>query len=313
MRRGYGDAKFPAGRLLESSAGRNWHGLLAERRWHPPAELPTFLLEYTEVALLLRGPTTVTRQAGSIRQSSFATSGAIWIGEAGLREDFVRFSGGAAEMLHIYLPAKPFAVLDSDDDGQRFSGASLRYEAGFYDPLIEQIGEAVLSELHSETACGALLIDLLATSLVARLLHSHSNLSPPPHPRSGALRGLDPRRLRRVQDFIEAHIEENITVADLASTACLSRFYFARAFKRATGTTPVKYVSQRRLAFAKALLARDDRSLADIATTCRFSSQANFSKAFRRATGLTPGQYRLERASARGDCLARPSPWHGAR
>jgi AraC family transcriptional regulator len=137
----------------------------------------------------------------------------------------------------------------------------------------------------------------LSTSLVAHLLHSYSNLSPKPIDASTTRRGLDRRRLQRVQAFIEAHLEEDITVAALASTACLSRFHFTRAFKTATGRSPHKCISDRRLELAKYLLAGDDRSLADIAAACRFSSQANFSRAFRRATGLTPGQYRARRSS----------------
>jgi AraC family transcriptional regulator len=269
--------------------------LFVERRSHPSGDLPTFELKYSEVALLLRGSTTITRQADSIYQRTPAARGAIWIGQAGLREDFVNFSDGGAEMLHIYLPERPFAILETDDDLRKYSKASLRYEAGFYDPLLEQIAEAILAEMRFETACGGLLIDSLSTSLVARLLHSYSNLTPKPIGTSTARKGLDRRRLQRVQEFIEAHLQEDITVEDLASTACLSRFHFARAFKEATGRTPLKYISEHRLELAKSLLARDERSLAQIAATCRFSSQANFSRAFRRATGLTPGQYRFRR------------------
>ena len=105
---------------------------------------------------------------------------------------------------------------------------------------------------------------------------------------------LDRHRLQRVLEFIEAHIEDDLNVATLASTACLSPFHFARVFKTATGKSPHQYVSARRLEQAKALLIQTDRTLADIALACRFSSQANFSRAFCRATGVPPGRYRAE-------------------
>lgn len=235
MKLEYGDDKFPTGRLLESSIGRNWRGLFVERRSHPAGDLPTFVLKYSEVALLLRGPTTVTRQADGMHQRTPGACGAIWIGQAGLREDFVNFSHSVDEMLH--LPERPFAILETDYDLQKFSTASLRYEAGFYDPLLEQIADAIPCEMRMETSCGGLLIDALSTSLVARLLHGYSNLSPKPINAPAARKGLDGPRLQRVQAFIEAHLEEEITVADLASTACLSRFHFARAFKTAIGRT----------------------------------------------------------------------------
>jgi uncharacterized protein with GYD domain len=105
-------------------------------------------------------------------------------------------------------------------------------------------------------------------------------------------RGLDYYRLQRVFEFIEAHLEDDITVETLASTACLSRFHFARAFKAATGKAPHQFISVKRLELAKSLLTEGRRSLMDVALTCHFSSQANFSRAFHRATGITPGQYR---------------------
>jgi len=105
-------------------------------------------------------------------------------------------------------------------------------------------------------------------------------------------RGLDYYRLQRVFEFIEAHLQDDITVETLASTACLSRFHFARAFKAATGKAPHQFISVKRLELAKSLLTEGRRSLMDVALICHFSSQANFSRAFHRATGITPGQYR---------------------
>ena len=93
-------------------------------------------------------------------------------------------------------------------------------------------------------------------------------------------------------DYIEANLEGDLALEHLASVACLSRFHFARAFKAAVGRSPHRYVSARRLEHAKALLARDDRPLVDIALALNFSCQANFTRAFAQATGQTPGRYR---------------------
>src|SRR5262249_20081476 len=89
----------------------------------------------------------------------------------------------------------------------------------------------------------------------------------------------------------------------MASTACLSRFHFARAFRQAVGQSPHRYVSARRLERAKAMLAEADRPLIDIALTLSFSSQANFTRAFKQATGLAPGQFRREIGSGRHNPL----------
>ena len=102
--------------------------------------------------------------------------------------------------------------------------------------------------------------------------------------------GLDRRRLTRVLDYIGYNLEDDLTLAGLASIACLSRFHFFRAF--AVGRPPHHYVSAKRLELAKQLLGKGDQPLADIALTLKFSCQANFTRAFREATGQTPAQYR---------------------
>ena len=103
---------------------------------------------------------------------------------------------------------------------------------------------------------------------------------------------LDHKRLDRVLQYIEANLEDDISVEQLAEAACFSLYHFVRAFHLATGRPPHAYVSERRLDRAKHLLAYSDNSLVDISLTCRFSGQANFTRAFTRAVGTSPGRYR---------------------
>jgi AraC family transcriptional regulator len=105
-------------------------------------------------------------------------------------------------------------------------------------------------------------------------------------------RPLDDARLKRVLAYIEEHLADDITVADLANVACLSIFHFTRAFAASMGVPPHRYVSRRRLESAKAMIATGRASLGEIALDCRFSSQSSFTRAFRRATGMTPAEYR---------------------
>ena len=73
--------------------------------------------------------------------------------------------------------------------------------------------------------------------------------------------------------------------------AGLSRYHFLRAFRRETGVTPHAYLTGRRIAAAKALLA-GDQPLSEVALACGFYDQSHFSRSFKGCTGLTPGQYR---------------------
>jgi AraC family transcriptional regulator len=95
-----------------------------------------------------------------------------------------------------------------------------------------------------------------------------------------------------VLDYIERHKREDLTIDSLAAAVFLSKYHFSRAFRAATGTSPKRYLRERRLEMAKTLLAEETGTLTEIAIICRFSSEANFSRAFRSATGFTPGHYR---------------------
>jgi len=288
---GHGYGKFPTGELIDSSVKRGWVGLLAERRSHPAGELPTFTPPYTEIGILIRGRSTVTRRADGTTQRTCGSRGTMWLCPAGLKEDFLQITHDIPEVLHLYLPSKPFSILAGTFETAT-DGADVRYQAGFQDPLLEQIAHIVLAEMCQETSAGKVLVETLALGLAARLHHSYStaagNIEEPLAP----FPGLDRRRLTRVLEYIEVHLEHDLSIGKLAAIASLSRFHFARSFKRATGKSPHQYVSDRRLGHAKSLLADDDRSLEDIARACCFSSQANFSRAFYRAAGVTPGRYR---------------------
>jgi AraC family transcriptional regulator len=136
-----------------------------------------------------------------------------------------------------------------------------------------------------------MLVETSALLLAARLARTYldagcvrQQASPRP--------GLDAVRLRRVIEYVDEHLGEDITVADLADLACLSIFHFTRAFAATVGVPPHRYVSRRRLESAKSMLAAGRASLSRIALDCRFSSQSSFARAFRRATGITPAEYR---------------------
>ena len=83
--------------------------------------------------------------------------------------------------------------------------------------------------------------------------------------RRGIGRASYPSRGERVQDYIEAHLDDRLTLADLAGVACLSPYHFSRSFKLAVGVGPQRYVIQRRLDRAKTLLRRSHKPLALIA------------------------------------------------
>jgi AraC family transcriptional regulator len=285
--------KYGVAGLLASSATRGWSNLAAELRSHSGVVAWNNPQPDAEICVDMRGSRSViTRRLDGVIDSTVSERGTIWLRPAGVQEGLIDMSEPVPAILHLYFPPRRFT---SDDFGEGFDTRairSLRHEGGFRDPLLAEIAYGIVSELEHETSAGRLLAETLALSLMARLVQNHVGAS-----RSGLVtpasrEGLDSRRRARVLDYIEANLEGDLTVARLASVACLSEFYFARAFKAAIGESPHRHVSARRLERAKDLLSDADRALVDIALALRFSCQANFTRAFRRATGQTPAQYR---------------------
>lgn len=103
---------------------------------------------------------------------------------------------------------------------------------------------------------------------------------------------LAPWQVKRATDYLLAKLDEDITLADLASSIGLSPFYFARAFKRSTGIPPQRFLMERRVERARELLAGSQMDLAEIALACGFAGQSHFTTAFKRHMGVTPGAWR---------------------
>ena len=96
---------------------------------------------------------------------------------------------------------------------------------------------------------------------------------------------------RRVLDYVEANLSQQLTLSKLAEIAGLSLHHFARMFKRTIGVAPYRYVLERRLEHAKAMLRISRASLVDISLSVGFYSQSHFTSAFGRMVGATPTEF----------------------
>jgi AraC-like DNA-binding protein len=117
-------------------------------------------------------------------------------------------------------------------------------------------------------------------------------LRPPASPPEPARGGVSPAAMRRLQEYVEAHLSESIDLGMLAGIAGLSVFHFAREFKQSTGVTPHQYLVQKRVQRAQNMLARTDLSLSDVALASGFSDQSHLTRHFRRMLGTTPREFR---------------------
>jgi AraC family transcriptional regulator len=294
--RTHGPRKYPGSELLASSAALGWSTISAELRSHGVSQTPVVVPQQMELVLAVRGNEhgLVRRSGAGQRQQTIPTTGTIWLAPVAVGDDVVSISAPIPETLHLYLPTTLFQQLADDFNIPGLPAHSIRYAAGVRDEVIEHTARSILCEMTNETAAGRMFVETSALMLAARLIHSYSD-SGSSRPSAPTAHKLCFAKVRRVLEYISAHLSAEITLAELAQVAGVSKFHFARMFTRAVGVSPCRYLTRARLAAAMAEVAAGKSPLAQIALNARFSSQASFTRAFRRATGMTPGEYRLTR------------------
>ena len=219
-------------------------------------------------------------EQGQTRQMSAAAAGSATFYPSGL---YVRVVHPAARFVQVIWDTDLYSAL-LPELGAAVSGFEFLY--ALQDPLVGQIVTTLAQEIEGGLA-DRLLVESLGTALcislarrfVGRLLLPTS-------------KGLSSERLQRVRDYVEAHLDEDLSLTLLAGIACLSPYHFSRSFKEATGVGPQRFVIQRRLERAKALIRRTNQPLASIAQEVGFTDQSHLSSIFRREMGLTPGRFR---------------------
>ncbi len=164
----------------------------------------------------------------------------------------------------------------------------LRTAHEVFDSKVQWLTQELFDEAMRGAPAGALYAEGLSCALIARLREHYgvrgAAEAPSGHLSAGAR--------RRVLEYIDAHLGDDLGLADLAQVAGLSTWHFAHCFKASLGVPPHRYVRQCRLDAATRLLTSSPLPIAEIALTVGFSSQSHFTQAFREHTGMTPGAAR---------------------
>ena len=157
------------------------------------------------------------------------------------------------------------------------------------DPLIASIVTSLGDQLKNPLRAGRLFIDSAAQMLVAQLLSKYCSF---PLALPNRSIQLSVRRLRVVEDFIQAGLASRLTLEDLAASVHMSAYHFARLFKATTGQTPHAYVTRLRIERAQELLRTSTSSISAIAQRVGFSGKSHFAATFLRLTGIRPHLFR---------------------
>ncbi len=158
------------------------------------------------------------------------------------------------------------------------------------DATTERLGRALLTASQTSYMLGPLYADCVGIAIVARLLSVVPNEC---GATARSCKGVVKWRLKRAIDYIEANIDEPISLADIAAAAGLTRMHFAAQFKVSTGLRPHEYLLRRRIERAQEMLLAAELSVVEIALSVGFQTQSHFTTTFARFVGQTPHAWRL--------------------
>jgi AraC family transcriptional regulator len=222
--------------------------------------------------------------SGRVVQDGVVTPGTLHVTGPGVAAKCL--FRGAYDALHLHIDNtlidECVSAAPEDHDG-------LPTEAvPSHDPVIEQLGRSLLASDQLGGMFGPIYADCVGTAIVSRMLAMQPGaVAVEKRP----LAGLPKWRLRRVLDFIDAHLDQPIRLADVAAAAGLTPMHFAAQFRATTGLRPHEYLLRRRVEHAQILLYKNLPTV-DVALAVGFQSQAHFTSVFKRFVGQPPHTWR---------------------
>lgn len=191
--------------------------------------------------------------------------------------------------LQFYLPHAALNEI-AEQNGMRFRG-ELRYQFGVpkTDATIQHLGLALLPALERGNAVDGLYLDHILHALATHVVSAHGEADIGRSPNNGGLAGWQERRAK---ELMQANLGSDVSLKQLAEACGLSVAHFARAFRQSAKTSPHRWLRERRIEKAIALLGSAQLSLTEIAAACGFADQSHFTRSFTKQVGVSPGQWR---------------------
>jgi AraC family transcriptional regulator len=275
---------------LLSSKPQAWNGIIIEHHCQPPFEIPEHCLPQHLIAIQVGPPIKVENVVNGQFQSGYSVSGDLSVLPAHL-PNWERWYGTAE---YIALRLEPELVVRATEQSLEASRVEIIPHFRIRDPLMQQMGLALLAEVKTGEVMSRLYAESMATTLAVHLLRHYSASQPTIKDYTD---GLPPSKLRQAIEYINDNLSQDLTLAELAAVVQLSPNYFVRLFKRSTGLPPHQYVLNCRIERAKALLAENKLPIIEVCHRVGFQSHSHFTTVFRRLMGTTPKAYREQTRS----------------
>ncbi|TCW83169.1 AraC family transcriptional regulator [Burkholderia sp. SRS-46] len=273
--------------ILRSSAERGWQGFGAALLGiHAGTHLIPAAGDH-RVGMHVGAPVRADCACDGSRQARIQAHGDADVIPAGLHGRWT--DDGDCRILRITI-SDAFARATFDQLELKPSQAQIRHRMQVRDPRLQHIAWALAAELEADDASDPLYAESLCTALVARLADAAPTFRSRRH-------ALAPKAAERVIDYIDAHLDQRLTLSELAALAAISVPHFKVLFRETLGMPVHRYVVQRRVERAKALLLEGRLSIGQVALEAGFAHQSHLANWMNRLLGVTPRE--IARSAAR--------------
>jgi AraC family transcriptional regulator len=269
--------------VLESSRGRFWHGFNATVYSATPGFDETLCANHS-VSMHVGAPVIVTSRCDGEILHRLQVPGDIKIVPAGFSRIWEIESPARKVTINVSRALIQTAADAMGIDGERVSIAP---QLHLRDPQIEHILWALKNELETDEPMGRVYAESLGLALASHLIRKYARVAP-----CRADGGLSKRRLKRVLEYVDEHMSEDLSLVGLADVVNVSPSHFNVLFKQAVGLPVHQYVIRRRVERAIHLLLNDRLQLSEVALRAGFASQSHMAACMQRIAGVTPGSLR---------------------
>lgn len=207
-----------------------------------------------------------------------------------------RMQAGQADadnVIHLQIPARNMSRYFRSLEGDKASGRSASVLPRMTDdPVVERLSMALEAAEAGDDEYSGVYADAVRLAIVTRMLSIRFEPELEARVLKRPKTALPKWRLKRVIDYVNAHLADTVTLADMAAAAGLSRMHFAAQFLVATGVRPHEFLLRRRIETAQDMLKSTTESLVEVALSVGFQTQAHFTDVFKRFVGETPYRWR---------------------
>jgi AraC family transcriptional regulator len=250
-----------------------------------PADIPEFTMPGLSVCLFQSpGPVDLEMRFAGRRVEGRIGQETVTIVPGGLPRSAICHADRGITLI-IFAPRTPAEIAGAETG---LSNPEIIPHVAINDPVVRGIGDALDAEVAADHPSPRIYGESLTAAMATHIFTKYSNSV------MVKLAGVNLTKtmLRRSIEFIRDNLDQDLTLEEIASVANMSKFHFAKSFRKVVGLSPYQYLIHTRAEEARKLLTRSTLSIEEVARRVGYSDKKHFAIQFMKIVGISPHRYR---------------------